>query len=687
MSSRRRNGQAASCEPCRKDKVRCDHGIPICGRCQKRNTESRCYYHPAPLTREGSTSAVRSRAQRTPDSTRERRKELQSPASAPAPASSTPSSIEITIRTPVTDESLPRGYFGPTSFESAITGISESAVSPSMGDSQLGHGHSVLPSYWVAETTKILSILAENSPIEELIREFYDASQAAIVPTPFILKYMEGMRDIIEKSDTPELLHKKTIRILENTARRFQIPSDIKGRDFHSLSTGPQMRLEIIGLVYSLAGRASFFGFAQGEFSRSSGAASRVKFARKMLMASDTAIQVCKMLTPVNDMMVWLQYENWLLACLFYGDISSPTWHRLGEVASSAFELGLHRDCHKDVPVFLREIRRRVYAGLYYIDKNIATFLGRPPRVSWRYADTKPPLDLDEDALVADEQEFERAVSELDSEGWNTKPIILRSSWYRIRHFISIYREELLELSLRPVDAEAAERLRDISFRCTNAWNSVPDHLRYAPHGWSESLAIGVRVLMIMSYQLYLYNIFLVQRLLFQFDPSAETALLDVSSKLLLTVLVLGRQQEPMVDIKRDFNSIIVMCGFSSASTLIKSLQTQVRTGNPLPYTGSRAELIRNLSVFVSHIEIMARPLSSNTNHALFDRASKIFTNILDEILEARLPALSATTGAAEVDMRFNGSAEEDLTSSWAADGMEFLDTLDFGAVFDRWVF
>ncbi|KAL4952467.1 hypothetical protein BDW69DRAFT_21049 [Aspergillus filifer] len=686
MSSRRRNGQAASCEPCRKDKVRCDHGVPTCGRCQKRNTESRCYYHPAPLTREVNNSAVRSRTQRTLRPAKERSlKATQAPA--PAPASSTPSSIEITIRTPVTDESLPRGYYGPTSFESAITGISDSMVAPLTGNSQLGHGHSVLPSYRVAETTKILSILAENSPIEDLVTAFYEVSQAAIVPAPFIFKYMEGMRDIIEKGDTPELLHKKTIRILENTARRFQIHSDIKGKDFHTLSTGPQMRLEIIGLVYALAGRASFFGLSHAKFPGSAGAASRAKFARKMLLATDTAIKVCKMLTPVNDMLIWLQYENWLLACLFYGDISSPTWHRLGEVASSAFELGLHRDCHKDVPVFLREIRRRVYAGVYYIDKNIATFLGRPPRVSWRYADTKAPLDLDEDAFVADDEEFERAVGELNSEGWNTKPIYLRSSWYRIRHFISIYREELLELSLRPIDAEAAQRLRDISFRCTTAWNSVPDHLRYTPHGWSESLTIGVRILMIMSYQLYLYNIFLVQRLLCLFDPSAETALLDVSSELLSTVLVLGRQPEAMADIKRDYNSIIVMCGFSSASTLIKALQTQVRTGNPLAYSGSRAELIRNLSVFVSHIEIMARPLSSNTNHALFNRASKIFANILDEVLEARLPSLSATTNTAEADMRPDTAAEEDLTSSWAADGMEFLDTLDFGAVFDQWVF
>lgn len=83
----------------------------------------------------------------------------------------------------------------------------------------------------------------------------------------------------------------------------------------------------------------------------------------------------------------------------------------------------------------------------------------------------------------------------------------------------------------------------------------------------------------------------------------------------------------------------------------------------------------------------MARPLTSNINHALFERASKMFTDILDEILESPLPVSSATANAAEVGMVMDTPAEEDMSNSWAADGMEFLDTLDFNVVFDQWVF
>ncbi|KAL4982136.1 hypothetical protein BDW68DRAFT_195654 [Aspergillus falconensis] len=621
MSSRRRNGQVASCEPCRKDKVRCDHRLPICGRCQKRNTESHCYYHPAPLTRDW-TSPARKLG---------RRRVLRSagrtvPKAPRRAASPTPSSVEITIRRPQTDQSHLAGYFGPTSFVSTFIDSSEGTLTPSYHVSQaLENRHSVLPSYWVSEAIKTLSILTEGPTIERLVSDFYGATQSAVLPTAFVLSLLAEVRGYIKQSETPQTLQEKTTQILESTAQRPRIPSNIMGKDFHKLFSGKHMRLEIIGIVYAIAGRASFFGFAQDKFPAFAGNAftDRLKFSKMMLTASETAVQLCRMLTPVNDLTAWMLYENWLLSCMQntnYVDGNadavyykgSPTWNRVGELSSCIFELGLHRDspghCHKaeDVPTFLREIQRRLYAGLYHNDKTIATFFGRPPRISWRHSDCKVPLDISDEALLGDEQDLERAMAELDSEGWNANATFRRASWYRIRYLVSSFREEILELSLRPLDHEAAERLR-------------------------------LRV---------------------QHDLSAEKAFLD-----------------------------IVLYGFSSASTLIKALQTQARTGNPIPYTGSRAELIRNLSVFISHIEAMARPLTSNINHALFERASKMFTKILDEVLESRLPISTTVANAAEIATCMAPPAEEDMISSWAADGMEFLDTLDFNAVFDQWVF
>ncbi|KAG4026127.1 hypothetical protein MFRU_045g00720 [Monilinia fructicola] len=47
----RRNGKLPSCEPCRVGKLACGHEQPYCGRCVRRGLESRCWYHPAPMSR------------------------------------------------------------------------------------------------------------------------------------------------------------------------------------------------------------------------------------------------------------------------------------------------------------------------------------------------------------------------------------------------------------------------------------------------------------------------------------------------------------------------------------------------------------------------------------------------------------------------------------------------------------
>lgn len=60
--------------------------------------------------------------------------------------------------------------------------------------------------------------------------------------------------------------------------------------------------------------------------------------------------------------------------------------------------------------------------------------------------------------------------------------------------------------------------------------------------------------MMIISYLAYLYNDFLIQRLIAgKNNPRGNTALLSVSADILSTVLTLGMQREQMVDLRPDF--------------------------------------------------------------------------------------------------------------------------------------
>jgi hypothetical protein len=140
----------------------------------------------------------------------------------------------------------------------------------------------------------------------------------------------------------------------------------------------------------------------------------------------------------------------------------------------------------------------------------------------------------------------------------------------RVRFIISMFRDEILEVSLQKVMPQTANLLKwvfpsfgreyrltpssDISHRCHLAWESLPAHLRYTPHCWGNKYPTAVCLLLIVSYLAYLYNDFLIQRLLAgKKNPRGSPALLSVSAEILSSVLTIGAQREQMVDIRPDF--------------------------------------------------------------------------------------------------------------------------------------
>lgn len=72
---------------------------------------------------------------------------------------------------------------------------------------------------------------------------------------------------------------------------------------------------------------------------------------------------------------IWLEANR--------GGIGYHSWRRLGDLIASIYALGYHEklDNYPDCPLFLTELRKAVSARVYSGDKNVAIFLGRPPRM------------------------------------------------------------------------------------------------------------------------------------------------------------------------------------------------------------------------------------------------------------------------------------------------------------------
>jgi chromatin structure-remodeling complex subunit RSC3/30 len=85
----------------------------------------------------------------------------------------------------------------------------------------------------------------------------------------------------------------------------------------------------------------------------------------------------------------------------------------------------------------------------FALDKLLATFLGRPPLISWRYCNILMPLDLSMEEIVAEPIIRDAAIALLDeNNGWNREGSLVKGAWARIALITSVLREKVLEMSL-----------------------------------------------------------------------------------------------------------------------------------------------------------------------------------------------------------------------------------------------
>lgn len=189
----------------------------------------------------------------------------------------------------------------------------------------------VLPPFWVQKVSDVLHTLQDFAPIEALIREWYELSQASVIPAPFILNSLAPVqsmtKDLISGRKTDDMRSSITVKVIQNTAEIFETPPSAAGKDFHLLYTGEAIRLEIIGVICSIAGRAAYLGLAGVNFDNEK---QRLQFSRKMLIASDAALYICKILTPLNDLTIWLVHEMVLFSNIANGTSSEYKYSSYG---------------------------------------------------------------------------------------------------------------------------------------------------------------------------------------------------------------------------------------------------------------------------------------------------------------------------------------------------------------------
>jgi hypothetical protein len=104
-------------------------------------------------------------------------------------------------------------------------------------------------------------------------------------------------------------------KVLENSTKALDIQPTLRAQDFHTLCTGENLRFETLGFLLATAGRSWLFGLSTEKvFDKK--VVAKDQFVRDMLRASTACVVLCTLISPANDMMIWMLYENLLLSML-----------------------------------------------------------------------------------------------------------------------------------------------------------------------------------------------------------------------------------------------------------------------------------------------------------------------------------------------------------------------------------
>ncbi|KAH7384227.1 hypothetical protein DE146DRAFT_760014 [Phaeosphaeria sp. MPI-PUGE-AT-0046c] len=536
------------------------------------------------------------------------------------------------------------GFLGPGSYavllpqdeDSGLSREREISVASERSDYELTHQHPLTKSMRNQMASDVLSTLRYYTAIKELVLWYNASNEAGVVPAQLQVDAVNSMESIFEKHNLRNAPPSSQLisQVLESTSRPLTLAQSLEARDFHILTSGENLRFEMVGYLLATAGRSLVFGFAPDLFSDLSNRAVKSQFVDELLRASTTCLFLCTMLATVNDITVWMFYENYLFTTMVCGYAGPPSWRRIGELSTQIYALGIHKEStNAHVPTWLAETRRRLFCSSYNQDKSISTFVGRPIRISKRHTDVRLPLDLSDEEISGDQARLDQAIHALDQDGWNTKGRWLRASWIRLRNMSLRFREEILEFSLFKLDNTSRDQLL-----C-----------------------------------------FMIQKLLDYHPITSHLALLRVSVDLLSHVLALSTVRDRTYDVHRDLLHCIFLYGIPAASVLATALREQHHTGHPFPLEISRSEIVRMLSVLISHLDAAAHAENSGArqgeaNYNLCRKASKIFTKVIDAVLDSHSRGSEVTPNSDNLGLDFNFEA-------FSGPGLDGFESLEFSGL------
>ncbi|RDW92202.1 hypothetical protein BP5796_01596 [Coleophoma crateriformis] len=659
--------------------MRCDHTLPTCLNCERRKIVERCIYLSAPETRphnKRSTGSTSSLVSPIRDSSLNDQLPGLELLNAPGSSDEDNADDDAAILKPSS------GFFGPTSFSAVFLdskdGLASDVTSPSKDDEHHAHFQEEIKvnAYRVNEEqdahmtlgVKVLGRLPDQATCQRIVEVYTGKNMYGMDKSfhkPALIHCMASLwstfgvalnapRNQRNIKEMAKILTRNTKSILRDTE---------DGASWLASISGWKVRWEMIGILFATLGNTALSILETDPFwaTQPGSRKSRIQFASEMVQCSNWCIQLSSQKDNINYLMISLLFKRTILESQCTGDTSLVLWRQHGDLTAATTGLGLHRAQDLAAPVTISsEMRRRIWAVVFAVDKTLATFTGRPPGLSHRYMSCPMPLDLSDDILLAPREEIEKAISELDSNGWNTKGELYTATNLRANMVHALISSEILEIALGNSSQYSDERLMDLKIRNEQTLNSYPPWLHYNkdfanPHylQWTR-LSLRFR---------YLNCCLLLEQLWTKRGNADKQPLLDVAREMLELTVFMWTERDQFRDRHYDYDFMIMFYGIPAAGVICVELLRQMKQSAPTHLHVPRSEVIPNLSLLVGFLD-WVQPTAANKQLCIRMRA--VIKGILDRILDAP-PALEIAPALDHFDI-----AQMDV------DDLKWLDSIDW---------
>ncbi|KAM0424941.1 hypothetical protein ACHAPT_009742 [Fusarium lateritium] len=332
-------------------------------------------------------------------------------------------------------------------------------------------------------------------------------------------------------------------------------------------------------------------------------------------------------------------------------------WRRVGDVISSTFALGYHEnlDTKSDTPQFLIQLRKAAFARIYSADKNVSLFLGRPPRLSKRFAcfhlpDSRLPLDCN------------TTYEPIATREWDPDSVMNYRAETRWSALCAFVKEEVMELLFDSSRTDCRQKIEALQEVADSQWNALPAHFRLSTSLKLHSESPFERDFVASTRLNYLHITFLLRRLALDRLSDSGAPLIEVAIEMLKLAVEVVVLRDELSNSGTRFTWKIAHYGLPAAGIILMAMLNQ----HPIPpcLRASRARVLQDLAVLAAEVERGTVVKAEDPNYAILSKAAQTIQRFLDIINSEQ--GIEAIPQLSEPEASWGQQLGQDLESEFS---------------------